>query len=99
MPTIVATLYFREKELKVVIVETAIITVVKLRQEGVDLLIQDNGSGVELTDRLYENGFGLKQIKQYVETKQGAMTCTNHEGFGIAINYLMNWEGVARCVR
>lgn len=74
---------------------TAIIIVIKLQQEGVYLLIQDNGRGTALTDELYEKGFGLKQIKQYVEAKQGTMTYTTHEGFGVAINYLVNWEEVA----
>ena len=69
---------------------SAIIVLAKVKKNKITLLVQDNGSGFMVNDKekqkeLYENGFGLKQMKNYTSKFGGKFEYFSEDGFSVCI--------------
>lgn len=62
---------------------TAIIVILNVDKNNIDIIVQDNGTGIESMgdyDELLDAGFGIKKIRNYLISIGGTLKIENHEG-------------------
>ena len=70
---------------------TEIRITLKLDNSQLDISVNDNGKGFEMT-KLKGSGNGLRNMKQRIETVGGAFTITSSTQFGTTINISIPFE-------
>lgn len=67
---------------------TAIITIINIDRNNINIIVQDNGTGIESMrnyEELLDSGFGMKKIRNYLISIGGILKIENQEGLLVTL--------------